>query len=62
MKKYIIVGDNNYWYHTFTATTQSEIDVEIEYVKSIANESGDIPTCNEFFVYEVNEISNIKLN
>jgi hypothetical protein len=32
-KQYIIVGDNNFWYDSFFAKNQQEIDKQVEFVK-----------------------------
>lgn len=32
-KNYIIVGDNNYWFHTLTNATEKELKTEINRVK-----------------------------
>lgn len=32
-KSYIIVGDNNFWYHTTGQVSEDELYEEIEYVK-----------------------------
>lgn len=59
-KQYIIVGDNNYWYSTFRASTQEEIDEEIKYVRQWVGEFQEAD-CNEFYVYEANLIKISKL-
>ncbi len=53
-KQYIIVGDNNHWYSTFEASTQDEIDSQLEFVRQSINEgyNMNLPEANELFVYE----------
>lgn len=59
-KKYIIVGDNNYWYSTFEASTTEEIDQAIKEARMIIGEF-DEPECNELFVYEVAGVLTVKV-
>ena len=59
-KTYIIVGDNNYWYSTFKASTQLEIDAAIKDARQIVGENEEAD-CNEFYIYEANLIKTDKL-
>ena len=62
-RSFIIVGDNNFWYSTFTAETQDDIDDEIDVVKEgIENNAYQVdnkPT--KLYLYEVNETKTFKL-
>lgn len=63
-KKYIIVGDNNFWYSTTSPITLKELAEEIKEVKkAIAGGLTDeVTSASELYVYEVvGEKQTIKL-
>lgn len=55
-RKYIIVGDNNYWYATTGMITEKQLETQIETVRDgISNNlySGDNTEPEDIFAYEV---------
>ena len=61
-KDYIIVGDNNFWYSTFKASTMNEIEEEINQTKElISYKVFDAPECTKLFVYETSLVKEINL-
>ena len=59
-KTYIIVGDNNFWYSTFTASTQQEIDESVKEARMLAGEYNEEVDPHDLFLYEVQLIQTIK--
>lgn len=59
-KLYVIIGSNNFWYATFRASTQSEIDGWVKEVKMNCGENEETYP-DELYLYEVNEVTTIKL-
>ena len=55
-KYYVILGNNNYWYSTFKASTQKEIDSAVKEVKMNIGKGSDtnLAEPTELIVYEVN--------
>ena len=61
-KKYVILGDNNFWYSQFTASTKKEIDEYIDDVKQgILHKDYDNSLAMQLFVYEITEIERISI-
>ena len=62
-KKYIIVGDNNFWYATTNEMTTSELEDVLEEIKADIKRGDyeDNSTPNELFAFEAKEIKRIKL-
>ena len=50
-KTYLIIGDNNYWYSTFEASTQKEIDDAVSEARTLVGEFNE-PECNKLYVYQ----------
>lgn len=62
-KNYIIVGDNNFWYGTFSAENQTEIDSAMnEVLENMANfhTIDNMSYPSQIYCYEVNLISEKK--
>ncbi len=64
-KKYIIVGDNNFWYSTTDEITEAELADELENVKD-GIDNGDYEdfsfgAVNVLFAYEVKEAKRLEL-
>ena len=64
-KKYIIVGDNNFWYATTDEITDEQLTAEIKDLKKrIKNrefEDRALKEVEELFVYEAKEVQRINL-
>jgi hypothetical protein len=62
-KQYVIVGDNNFWYSTFEASTQDEIDSQVKFIRESIGEGSDmnLPEATKLFVYEATLIKTEKL-
>ena len=57
MKKYIIVGNNNFWYSSFKADNDNDILEEITDVETrINNKEYEDNSAETLYVYEANEI------
>lgn len=55
-KKYIIIGDNNYWYSTTRMVTPKELEEEIEQVRQGISDNayeGDHTEPEQLFAYEI---------
>ncbi|MDP2692731.1 MAG: hypothetical protein Q8O88_03785 [bacterium] len=62
-KNYIIVGDNNYWYHTTGLVTKKQLEAEIEEIKQNISDNiyrGDHTEPEQLFAYEVGRRQDFK--
>ena len=64
-KKYIIVGDNNFWYSSTDEITEDELNEELEAVKE-GIDNGDYEdfsfgAVSTLFAYEVKEVQRLDL-
>ena len=60
-KRYIIVGDNNFWYATTGEITAKELKTEIKYVKENIDVYEHDVKPSQLFVYEATEIKRVKV-
>lgn len=61
-KRYVILGNNNFWYSTFVAKSMEEIAIEVQQVqKDLHNytQAPSVPT--RLYVYEANLLHTVKL-
>jgi hypothetical protein len=61
MKKYIIVGSNNFWYDIFTASSLETAKVRMELIKQ-SPEQFSVSQPDTFYLYEANEVHRIENN
>ena len=63
-KQYVILGDNNFWYSTFDAENQEQIDEEVDIVYQEIMDGGiydDGPRPAELRVFEVKKKKKVNL-
>jgi len=64
-KKYVILGDNNFWYHTTGEITEQELKDELNEVKEgIENgiyEDFEFGEVNTLFAFEAKEVKRLEL-
>lgn len=62
-KRYIIVGDNNFWYSTTSELTEKQLEKELKNIKEQINDGmfDDNGKPSELFAYEATRVKTVEV-